>query len=462
MRVKKMQLSNIKSKKLFLSAILIATLLLFASCWSLNSSTNCKITNSPLTFSPLTNTTPNHTNKNTPNLPNLTKKQCDYNQSQLKIYMYDLPPMFHFGMLGWKPKNPNQIWPDVSNHNQIPKYPGGLNLQHSIEYWLILDLLSSNIPNFTRPCFAYRVSDPKQADLFFVPFFSSLSYNRHSKLHGKEKISKNRFLQDELVKYLLNKKEWKKSGGRDHLVPAHHPNSMLDARKKLGSTMFLLADFGRYPFEIANLKKDLIAPYKHVVKSVGNESAGFDERPILAYFQGAIFRKDGGMIRQKLHEILNSEPDIHFSYGTIRQNGIKTSTKGMSASKFCLNIAGDTPSSNRLFDSIVSHCVPVIISDEIELPFEDALDYSEFCLFVRGEDAIRPGRLVGKLRGVKKEEWVKMWVRLREVGRHFEYGFPSEEGDAVDMIWRGVERKMAGVRLEVNRKRRFDRLKSRG
>ncbi|VAI21496.1 unnamed protein product [Triticum turgidum subsp. durum] len=28
----------------------------------------------------------------------------------------------------------------------------------------------------------------------------------------------------------------------------------------------------------------------------------------------------------------------------------------MASSKFCLNIAGDTPSSNRLFDAIVSHC----------------------------------------------------------------------------------------------------------
>ncbi|KAJ6873497.1 hypothetical protein NC651_032389 [Populus alba x Populus x berolinensis] len=55
----------------------------------------------------------------------------------------------------------------------------------------------------------------------------------------------------------------------------------------------------------------------------------------------------------------------------------------MASSKFCLNIAGDTPSSNRLFDAIASQCVPVIISDGIELPFEDVLDYSEFGIFVR-------------------------------------------------------------------------------
>jgi Exostosin family len=205
--------------------------------------------------------------------------------------MYDLPPMFHFGMLGWKGKA-NQTWPDVSNPTQVPTYPGGLNLQHSIEYWLILDLLSSTIPGFKRPCTAIRVNDPDLADIFFVPFFSSLSYNRHSKIHGKEKISKNKFLQDELVKFLMKREEWKRGGGRDHFVPAHHPNSMLDARKQLGSAMLLLADFGRYPLEIANLKKDVIAPYRHVVESVGSGSPSFEDRPILAYFQGAIYRKD--------------------------------------------------------------------------------------------------------------------------------------------------------------------------
>jgi len=82
-------------------------------------------------------------------------------------------------------------------------------------------------------------------------------------------------------------------GGKDHLIIAHHPNSMLDARSKLGSAMFVLADFGRYPVDIANLGKDIIAPYRHLVRTIPNgESAPFDKRPILAYFQGAIYRKD--------------------------------------------------------------------------------------------------------------------------------------------------------------------------
>lgn len=41
--------------------------------------------------------------------------------------------------------------------------------------------------------------------------------------------------------------------------------------------------------------------------------------------------------------------------------------------------AGDTPSSARLFDAIISGCIPVIVSDELELPFEGILDYRKVC-----------------------------------------------------------------------------------
>lgn len=128
----------------------------------------------------------------------------------------------------------------------------------------------------------------------------------------------------------------------------------------------------------------------------------------------------------------------------------------MAISKFCLNIAGDTPSSNRLFDAIASHCVPVIISDEIELPYEDVLNYSEFCVFVRASDAVKKGYLLRLLRGIKREKWTKMWERLKEILPHFEYQYPSRAGDAVDMIWQAVSRKkIFSTRNDVYRKNRY-------
>nr|XP_043637233.1 probable arabinosyltransferase ARAD1 [Erigeron canadensis] len=380
---------------------------------------------------------------------------CDRNHALLKIFMYDLPPEFHFGLLGWKGDR-SQIWPNVSDLSEIPKYPGGLNLQHSIEYWLTLNLLSSTAPNLSTPCTAILVKNATRADVIFVPFFSSLSYNRHSKIHSTGKTSLDKILQERLVKYLKGRDEWKRLGGKDHMIVAHHPNSMLLARKHLGSAMFVLADFGRYPAHIANIDKDIIAPYKHVVRLVdAGDSPSFEDRRVLVYFQGAIYRKDGGMLRQKLYYLMKDEKDVHFTFGTVSSGGVRKASRGMISSKFCLNIAGDTPSSNRMFDAIASHCVPVVISDNIEVPFEDVLDYSKFAIFVPASDALKKGYLLKLLRGVQREKWIEMWERLKQIAPHFEYQFPSQSGDAVDMIWQAVYRKISSVHKTVGRENRY-------
>ncbi|XP_065013558.1 probable arabinosyltransferase ARAD1 [Musa acuminata AAA Group] len=380
--------------------------------------------------------------------------QCNPSNALLKVFMYDLPPEFHFGILGWNGDG-KSVWPNI--RAEVPHYPGGLNLQHSIDYWLTLDLLSSRFPDRSAPCSAVRVEDSREADVVFVPFFSSLSCNRHSKVNPPETVSTNELLQKKLVEFLTPQREWKRSGGRDHIIMAHHPNSMLDARMKLSPCMFILSDFGRYFPHVANVEKDIIAPYKHLIKTFVNDSFGFDDRSILLYFQGGIHRKNGGSIRKQLFNLLKGEKSVHFAFGSLRENGTDEASRGMHSSKFCLNIAGDTPSSNRLFDAIASHCVPVIISDDIELPYEDVLDYSKFCIFVRKFDAIKKGFLMTLIRSVSREDWTQMWQRLKEVEGYFEFQYPSKKDDAVQMVWQAVARKVPAIQLKVHRSSRFSR-----
>ena len=160
-------------------------------------------------------------------------------------------------------------------------------------------------------------------------------------------------------------------------------------------------------------------------------------------------------MRQELFYLLQDEKDVHFSFGSVRNGGINKASQGMHNSKFCLNIAGDTPSSNRLFDAIASHCVPVIISDDIELPFEDVIDYSEFSVFVRTSDALKENFLVNLIRGITKEEWTRMWNRLKEVEKFYEFHFPSRVDDAVQMIWQAIARKVPGVKMRIHKSRRY-------
>ena len=127
----------------------------------------------------------------------------------------------------------------------------------------------------------------------------------------------------------------------------------------------------------------------------------------------------------------------------------------MRSSKFCLHPAGDTPSSCRLFDAIVSHCVPVIISDKIELPFEDEIDYSEFSVFISVNEALDPGFILSNLRQFPKEKWLKMWERLKNVSHHFEFQYPPKREDAVNMLWRQVKHKIPNAKLAVHRHKRL-------
>lgn len=141
--------------------------------------------------------------------------------------------------------------------------------------------------------------------------------------------------------------------------------------------------------------------------------------------------------------------------------GTEQSIRGMRTSEFCLHPAGDTPTSCRLFDAIQSLCIPVIVSDNIELPFEGILDYSDFSVFVATADALRPDWLVNHLRSFSEEQKDKFRRNMAKVQSNFEYnsGHPGGIGPippvgAVNYIWRKVHQKLPAIKEAIIRERR--------
>ncbi|CAA6659916.1 unnamed protein product [Spirodela intermedia] len=267
----------------------------------------------------------------------------------LKVYMYDLPRRFNVGML-------ERRRPDA----------GGTFL---VEYWMMASLLAEE-GGAGGEVEAVRVLKGEEAEVFFVPFFSSLSFNTHGHNMTDPDTMIDRQLQEDLLTFLRGSPYWQRSGGRDHVIPMHHPNAFRFLRQQVNVSILVVADFGRYPKSLSSLARTRRSPDP------------FLSRPTLLFFRGRTVRKD--------------------------------STHGMRTSKFCLHPAGDTPSSCRLFDAIISHCVPVVVSDHIELPFEDELDYLEFSVFFSVQEALRPGFM-----------WARMWRRLKEISCHFEYQYPQ-------------------------------------
>ncbi|KAL3690913.1 hypothetical protein R1sor_004564 [Riccia sorocarpa] len=372
-------------------------------------------------------------------------------EQQLKVYVYEFPRRFNFGILKHTQVDLDLPWPD----DEVPPpwaHRSRVEKSHSVEYWLLVDLLEGRRGDKQF----IRVRDPKQADLFFVPFFSSLCYDTYG---GKRTglVSEDKAIQEEVVKLVVESPYWKHSGGEDHIIPLHHPNAFSFSRHLLNASIFIVADFGRTVPQVSSLKKDVVAPYYHVVPTYEDDNPDdpFNSRETLLFFQGTIKRKDNGIVRSKLADIIRNETGVHFEDGIKNETGYHQAAEGMRNSKFCLDPAGDTPASCRLFDAIVSHCVPVVLSDKIELPFEADLDYTSFALFYSVEESLEPGWLVSQLRNVSQVQWLQMWNRLKGVSHHFEYQFPSKKNDAVSMIWQQIHRKVPDIKLRIHRKERL-------
>jgi uncharacterized membrane protein YgcG len=93
-------------------------------------------------------------------------------------------------------------------------------------------------------------------------------------------------------------------------------------------------------------------------------------------------------------------------------------------SKFCLVPRGDTRSSRRLFEAIVTGCVPVLISDGLLLPFPRIVNYSAFATFVPERDVafltqLGEKNLVAMLAAVPEAELRRRRARMREVALLF-------------------------------------------
>eukprot|EP00897_Mesotaenium_endlicherianum_P000816 jgi/Mesen1/10735/ME000090S10194 len=421
-----------------------------------------------------------------------SKKQSSGN-TPLSVYAYNLPVKYNWGILGDHEK-PWEILdllvvqgPGIDAHDPFPEpgdkrwgwpadrpangslvLPGNakhpLILQYSAEYYLMLALFTG-LPSVTRTL------DPAAADVMLVPAFSSLAYSFYVGSNPR-RVDKDQELQEGLLSWLQEQPTWRASSGCKHVVAAFHPHSLEHSLGALANATLLVADFWRpSPAGRAatSVLKDVVAPYHALLEPYSTppsnntrSAGGWAERPTLLYFRGGTKRKRRGAIRGQMLDLFQGEPGVVYEEGASWEDGaLTTAAAGMRRSKFCLSPTGDTPSSCRLFDAIVSHCVPVVVSDRIELPYEDVLDYTRFAVFVSEETALKPGRLVALLRAVPVRQWNAMWRRLKHVDRHFKYSVPAKPGGAEDMIWQSIARRaLLGPPDARFRKKRLAQMKN--
>ncbi|KAJ8640018.1 hypothetical protein MRB53_016712 [Persea americana] len=409
----------------------------------------------------------------------------------VKVYVADLPRSLNYGLLDryWSLNNDSRLGSDADadlrrslstpgKKPQFPPYPESpLIKQYSAEYWILGDLLTPE--ELRGGSFAKRVFSADEADVVFVPFFATLSAEMQlgmAKGAFRKKVGNEDYeRQRKVVDLIRGTDAWKRSGGRDHVFVLTDPVAMWHVRVEIAPAVLLVVDFGGWyrldakssdgntsdviHHSEVSLIKDVIVPYTHLLPKL--HSSENQDRKILLYFKGAKHRHRGGLIRAKLWDLLVDEPDVIMEEGFPNATGREQSIKGMRTSEFCLHPAGDTPTSCRLFDAIISLCIPVIVSDNIELPFEGILDYSNFSVFVSTSDALQPSWLVAHLRSFSKEQKDGLRQNMARAQPMFRYdnGHPGGIGPippdgAVNYIWKKVHQKLPMIKEAIIRDKR--------
>ena len=97
----------------------------------------------------------------------------------------------------------------------------------------------------------------------------------------------------------------------------------------------------------------------------------------------------GDAIREGIGKVVERD-DTKVSYTslnpTFAEKGHRTAVKSyafrMSNARFCLIPTGDSPTSRRFFDSIVTGCLPIVISDDLDSSFALFRCYPLRCILV--------------------------------------------------------------------------------
>ncbi|KAD7117604.1 hypothetical protein E3N88_04872 [Mikania micrantha] len=336
-----------------------------------------------------------------PNSDNISHIQTNSQipKQAVRIYMYDLPRRFTYGVIdGYEIARGGKGIEDATTL----KYPGN---QHAAEWHLFLDLnntkRSGSLVRMLARCpdiMGYLVIELAVPAKNLVAMNGSLGWRNHL-----------------------------------HDLPRRVSGAL---RVSVMDSTNLVSRVGHERFWEVHLGLSLVAKRKFCLTNKNSKTTDVE----------------GGKIRDLLFQLLEDENDVFIKHGSQSRESRRMATQGMHTSKFCLHPAGDTPSACRLFDAIVSLCVPVIISDYIELPFEDVIDYRKIAVFVDTDSALKPGYLTKLLRGVKKDRILEFQKELKKVKHYFEYDDPD---GTVNEIWRQVSLKLPIINLMINREKRI-------
>ncbi|XP_062218604.1 probable glucuronosyltransferase Os03g0107900 isoform X2 [Phragmites australis] len=230
----------------------------------------------------------------------------------------------------------------------------------------------------------FRTLNKDEANLFFVP-----SYVKCVRMTG---ALSDKEINHTYVKVLSQMPYFRRSGGRDHIFvfPSGAGAHLFRSWSTFLNRSIILTPEGdrtdKRGTSAFNTWKDIIVPGNvddSMVKSNARavQPIPLTKRKYLANFLG---RAQGKVGRLRLVELAKQYPDKlespELKLSGPNKLGRIDYFKHLRNAKFCLAPRGESSWTLRFYESFFVECVPVILSDEVELPFQNVIDYSKISI----------------------------------------------------------------------------------
>ncbi|OAY74476.1 putative glycosyltransferase [Ananas comosus] len=253
----------------------------------------------------------------------------------------------------------------------------------------------------------FRTEDPDEADLFFVPISCHKMRGKGISYENMTIIVKN------YVEGLINKYPyWNRTLGADHFFVTCHDVGVrafeglpLLVKNSIRVVCSPSYDVGYIPH------KDVALPQVLQPFALPRGGNNIENRTILGFWAGHRNSK----IRVILARVWENDTELAISNNRIsRAIGELVYQKQFYRTKFCICPGGSQVNSARIADSIHYGCIPVILSNYYDLPFNDILDWRKFSIILKESDVYQ---LKSVLKSISNEEFIALHNSLVEVRR---------------------------------------------
>lgn len=361
-------------------------------------------------------------------------KECPFRDSPIyrSVYVYPSPnETLHWRGPILSSNGGNNGWPWIDLDAQTRRdgtvhyNAGGSFAQYSTEL-IVRDIIM-------HPSSCLRTFDPDKATLFYVPYLASVDYHQGQLSNSYKNSPYAKALYDVIEGnyngweklFGLTSKYWKRRGGSDHILVFSEPlHGLSHPRSRRGSFYYIHTQRQLRPPIVISVElsttfvemyprcaaKNILVPYPNIDGRFLNGKLDLEVREMLqrkglhnvADSDAALpAEKETALTMSKEDEMpWGPRPVTQFysagNHGSCRDlrkaisNNFKCTasnkvfnkyskekssyTHGMRMATFCTCPGGDSPSAKRMYDSLLSGCIPVILSHDFVWPFSKELD----------------------------------------------------------------------------------------